>query len=201
MFDRIHLWSHQVLDFCLLAAFKSQFEFQCWWLVCSHCLFLPGSVLGDCTFLRICSFLPGCPFYWHTVSNLIFKKSLHLKGKKAHSPLFMLSQFILVIIKSGEHCNSHFVVEQNETGMWSGKSCRYRFDSSIQIRSVTQSCPTLCDPMNRSTPGLPVHHQFPEFTQTQHPSSQWCHPAISSSVVPFSSCPQSFPASGSFQMS
>jgi len=34
-----------------------------------------------------------------------------------------------------------------------------------QIRSVTQSCPTLCDPMNRSTPGLPVHHQLPEFTQ------------------------------------
>ena len=31
---------------------------------------------------------------------------------------------------------------------------------------VTQSCPTLCDPMNRSTPGLPVHHQLPEFTQT-----------------------------------
>ena len=36
----------------------------------------------------------------------------------------------------------------------------------IQIRSVAQSCPTLCDPMNRSTPGLPVHHQLPEFTQT-----------------------------------
>ena len=35
-----------------------------------------------------------------------------------------------------------------------------------QFSSVTQSCPTLCDPMNRSTPGLPVHHQFPEFTQT-----------------------------------
>ena len=35
-----------------------------------------------------------------------------------------------------------------------------------QIRSVTQSCPTLWDPMNRSTPGLPVHHQLPEFTQT-----------------------------------
>ena len=37
---------------------------------------------------------------------------------------------------------------------------------SDQIRSVTQSCPTLCDPMNHSTPGLPVHHQLPEFTQT-----------------------------------
>ena len=36
----------------------------------------------------------------------------------------------------------------------------------IQFSSVTQSCPTLCDPMNLSTPGLPVHHQHPEFTQT-----------------------------------
>ena len=38
--------------------------------------------------------------------------------------------------------------------------------SSVQFSSVTQSCPTLCDPMNHSTPGLPVHHQLPEFTQT-----------------------------------
>ena len=37
---------------------------------------------------------------------------------------------------------------------------------SVQFSSVAQSCPTLCDPMNHSTPGLPVHHQFPEFTQT-----------------------------------
>ena len=38
--------------------------------------------------------------------------------------------------------------------------------SSVQFSSVTQSCPTLCHPMNHSTPGLPVHHQLPEFTQT-----------------------------------
>ena len=37
---------------------------------------------------------------------------------------------------------------------------------SFQFSSVTQSCPTLCDPMNCSTPGLPVYHQLPEFTQT-----------------------------------
>ena len=37
---------------------------------------------------------------------------------------------------------------------------------SGQFSSVAQSCPTLCNPMNRSTPGLPVHHQLPEFTQT-----------------------------------
>ena len=39
--------------------------------------------------------------------------------------------------------------------------------SSVQFSSVAQSCPTLCDPMNCSTPGLPVHHQLPEFTQTR----------------------------------
>ena len=66
---------------------------------------------------------------------------------------------------------------------------------SVQFSSVAQSCPTLCDPMNCSTPGLPVHHQLPESTQTD------VHPAISSSVVPISFCPQSLPASGSFQMS
>ena len=38
--------------------------------------------------------------------------------------------------------------------------------TSDQIRSVTQSCLTLCDPMNCSTPGLPVHHQLPEFTES-----------------------------------
>ena len=50
------------------------------------------------------------------------------------------------------------------------------------------------------TAGLPVHHQLPEFSHT-HVHCWWCHPAISSSVIPFSSCPQSFPASGSFPMS
>ena len=39
-------------------------------------------------------------------------------------------------------------------------------EDSVQFSSVAQSCPTLCDPMNRSTPDLPVHHQLPEFTQT-----------------------------------
>ena len=74
--------------------------------------------------------------------------------------------------------------------------------NSVQFTSVAQSCPPLCDPMNCSTPGLPVHPQLPEFTQTQvHRVGDACHPAISSSVVPFSSWPQSLPASGSFPVS
>ena len=42
----------------------------------------------------------------------------------------------------------------------------YNPSPGFQFSSVTQLCPTLCNPMNRSTPGLPVHHQLPEFTQT-----------------------------------
>ena len=56
---------------------------------------------------------------------------------------------------------------------------------SSQFSSVAQSCPTLCDPMNRSTPGLPVHHQLPEFTQTHvrrvHDAIQPSHPLSSPS--------------------
>ena len=66
------------------------------------------------------------------------------------------------------------------------------------ISSVAQSCPTLCDPMNRSSPGLPVHHQLPEFTQTHihHVSDaiQPSHPLSSpSSPAPNPFQHQSFP--------
>ena len=70
-----------------------------------------------------------------------------------------------------------------------------------QFSSVTQSCPTFCNPTNCSTPGPPVHQLTPGVYSNSCPSSRWCHPTISSSVVPFSSCLQSFPASGSFPMS
>ena len=48
-----------------------------------------------------------------------------------------------------------------------GKMYDIRQNYDLQFSSVTQLCPTLCDPMNHSTPGLPVHHQLPEFTQIQ----------------------------------
>ena len=70
----------------------------------------------------------------------------------------------------------------------------------ISFSSVAQSCLTLCNPMNHSTPGLPVHHQLPEFTQTH---IDWVGDAIqpSHSIIPFSSCPQFLTASESFPMS
>ena len=71
-----------------------------------------------------------------------------------------------------------------------------RWTMNQEFSSVTQSCLTLCNPMNCSTPGLPAHHQLPESTQTH---VRWVGDAIQPSH-PLSS-PQSLPASGSFQMS
>ena len=68
----------------------------------------------------------------------------------------------------------------------------------VQFSSVIQSRWTLCDPMDCNMLSLPVHHQLPELTLTP---VHWCHSTISTSVIPFSSCLQSFPGSGSFQMS
>ena len=93
-----------------------------------------------------------------------------------------------------------FPLRQSERGM---ASMVHAVSHSVQFNSVAQWCLTLCDPMDCSTPGLPVHHQLPEFSQFHVMSRDvtWCHPTISSSVIPFSSCLQSFPASGSFLMS
>ena len=75
--------------------------------------------------------------------------------------------------------------------------------SSVQFLLINQSCPTLCDPMNMS--GRHVRPLWPSPTSRVYsnscPLSQRCHLNISSSVVPFSSCPVSLPASGSFPMS
>ena len=94
---------------------------------------------------------------------------------------------------------------------WKGKAAltkiRYMFSTGpaewkeivcqVQFSSVTWSWPTLCDPMDWSTS---APSSTPRSYSNSCPSSQWCHPTISSSVIPFS-CLQSFPASESFPMS
>ena len=74
----------------------------------------------------------------------------------------------------------------------------YLVHSMSHFSSVAQLCPTLCNPINYSTPGLTVHHKLPEFTQTQ---VHWVSDAIQTSHPLSSSCPQSLPASESFPMS
>ena len=80
----------------------------------------------------------------------------------------------------------------------------YFYDTSFGFANcycclVTKSRPTLCGHLNCSMPGVPVLHNFLQFAPC--PLGWWYHPTISSSVTPFSSCPQSFPASGCFPMS
>ena len=72
--------------------------------------------------------------------------------------------------------------------------------SSVQFSSVTQSCPTLWPHESQHT-RPPCPSPTPGVYPNSCPSSQCCHPTISSSVIPFSSCPQSLPVSGSFPMS
>ena len=66
---------------------------------------------------------------------------------------------------------------------------------------VVKLCSALCNSMNCSMPCFPVLHYLPEFAQTHVHLSWRCHPTISPFVVPFASCLQSFPASGSFPVS
>ena len=72
--------------------------------------------------------------------------------------------------------------------------------TSVQFSSVAQLCPTLW-PHEPQHAKPPCPSPTPGVYSNSCPSSRWCHPTISSSVVPFSSCPQSLPASGSFPIS
>ena len=84
-----------------------------------------------------------------------------------------------------------FCIERQILYHWATREAQ----SYYQFSSVTQSCPTLCNPMDCRLPCLSL---TPKACSNSCPLSYWCHPTISSSVVPFSSCPQSFPATRSF---
>ena len=77
----------------------------------------------------------------------------------------------------------------------------YTMEYSVQFSSVTQSCLTPCDRMDLQHARLPCPWTAAGVYSNSCPLSLWYHPIISSFVVPFSSCPQSIPASGTFQIS
>ena len=100
MLGRIYLWSYLALDFCLLGGWE---VFVCLLtdsillltVVCSYFIFLPGSVLRDCTFLGICLFVLGCSFYWHIVVCISLLWSFYFCGVGCNFSFF-ISHFIYV---------------------------------------------------------------------------------------------------------
>ena len=75
--------------------------------------------------------------------------------------------------KGNCHDKMGTIKERNGMDLTEAEDIKTRWQKyTDQIRPVTQSCPTLCDPMNCSTPGLPVHHQLPEFHSDSRPSSR-----------------------------
>ena len=131
---------------------------------------------------------------------LLTKSNTHLPWEAAISLLGLLH-----LLPPREHCLVLPVVHCLKLSFQvfphsPGFSCLKRLSKS-QFSSVAQSCPTLWDPMNCSTPGLPVHHQLPEFTQTHvhrvGDAIQPSHPLPS----PFPPALKSLPASESFPMS
>jgi len=86
----------------------------------------------------------------HTASRMIVEESLPWADQT--NSFYLLDQWLA-------NCSS--LTKSSLNVKWKWKSL-----SSVQFSSVTQSCLTLCNLMNHSTPGLPVHHQLPEFTQT-----------------------------------
>ena len=90
------------------------------------------------------------------------------------------------VTKGNFHAKVGKIKDKNGMDLTETEGIKKRWQEyTVQFSSVAQSCPTLCNSMNRSTPGLPLHHQLPEFTQTHvHRVSdaiQPSHPLLSPS--------------------
>ena len=140
---------------------------------------------------------------WQRISK-IYKQHMQLNTRKINDPIKKLTKELRdhFTIHTGVEslCHlprSNIVLEVTYALiiMWISEFV------SDQFSSVTQSCPTPCNPMDCRTPCFPCPSQTPRACSNSCPLIQWFYRAISPSVIPFSSCLQSFPTWGSFPMS
>ena len=135
-------------------------------------------------------FIPGIQRYFNihkwinVIRNWLIKK---LKDKNTWSSQYIIPRKLLtkfnthlwwkILQKVGIEGTYHSIIK----AIYDKKETKW--SCSVQFSSVAQSCPTLCDPVNHSMPGLPVYHQLPEFTQTYvhrvGDAMQWSHPLLS----------------------
>ena len=97
---------------------------------------------------------------------------------------------MLLVVNSRNDIKWHPETGEKEILLWTDKVRLSLAEHSVQFSSVAQACPTLCDPMDCKTPGLPVYHHLPEFTQTHAhqvgDAIQPSHPLLSPSPPAFS---------------
>ena len=121
----------------------------------------------------------GFNFIFRLLSNLRKLSAMwpiRLKGYLLHSTFACMFVYIFIYkniqMSTMRHAHLILILRIGVNGIFfplffcSRKLTAIIIKINIQFSSVAQSCPTLCNPMNRSMPGLPVHHQLPEFTQT-----------------------------------
>ena len=124
-----------------------------------------------------------CDYFHHEISSDVYhQKIIILNFSFSFISIFAIKKIIASVPTSlFPFLGRQFIISymHNET----------QSDYSIQFSSVTQSCPTLCDFMDCSTPGLPVHHQLPEFIQTH---VRWVSDAIQPSHPLLSPSPPAF---------
>ena len=151
----------------------------------NHKVFCPfeiGCHLASCS--QGSSMLPECP----SISGWIISCHMYIHPLFFHSPMDPLPWLLWVIVSNGHGCSES-----------SSIPCFQFFGGSVQFSHSVVS--DSLRPHELQHARLPCPSPPPRVHPNSCALSQWCHPAISSSVFPFSSCPQSLPGSGSFPMS
>ena len=143
---------------------------RCYWIAaCPVRVWAGRPVVPSCSRITDLPFLfsglaqKECSFFQALRSVTQLCPTLQPNGLQHQGLLLLLQQSFPA---SGSFPRSQFFTSGGERNGVSGLASVLPINISVQFSSVAQSCPTLCDPMNRSTPGLPVHHQLLESTQT-----------------------------------
>ena len=149
---RYHFLFEEYGGFCLCSALIVE-----WFIV-------EWSIWSDCVCFAPSRSFPQC---WGSVKLFFLKKNISQPSASTRR-LFPTPRQGWQYQPSPQMSGPAFLfLNLNESSLQILMWCNFHASLLEQaVSSVAQSCPTLCDPMNRSTPGLPVHHHLPEFTQT-----------------------------------
>ena len=135
-------------------------------ILCHILLLLPSIFFSIRDFSNKLALCIRWPKYWSFSINPSKKHSRLISFRTEWFDLFAVQGTLKSLLQHHNFLKFIFLLKDNCFTEFYFLSNLNMNQPSAQFSSVAQSCPTLCDPMNHSTPGFPVHHQLPEFTQT-----------------------------------